>query len=699
MLQYIANEGKTFEERYAEAITKIPLYTDEWTDFNAADPGITILETLIGFETLQQDHILASSPEVQKRLLDMVGFVPQRSRRARLLIAADKVKQAVTLPANHRFLIGDLCFETERTIEIDDRRLLGVYGKACNRDKFDDFEFLLDIETKVPAAIFGQKPVAGDAFYMVANSLPAAGSEVIFYFTLQERFNRNPMRAHIENSFASIRWECFTTHGWEEIRVRDATNAFLTSGEVRMWMPEDAAVFEDTPISGYCIRAVLTRAEYDIRPKVTTVSAFLYEVWQKHTISESMTFGKTTEIEIISGMQEDVYVNVFAREAKGESYRLYDYSSDPSQPGRFYDRRDEGIDHIFIRFNRGKRGYAPERSRDCVRVVLYTEDVMRKYRLGKVLGYDHQRINLPYQRIVPHNFSVIARRIDENGEEIYDFVRPEHDEDGSLFYHLYENDGVIEIEDAGDFIGSDLFLAGLALHEGADGNIREGNRLTSAGETTGNVYFNPGKGTGGTFRETLEDARKRFLIYMDTAYTAVTVDDYERLVRTTPGLCIHKAHARMDETKNLVSVAVKPGTDEEFSKLPRIYIDTIQKRLEQRRLLTTRIELVQPVYTAVNVGGTVYVKLHYENCREEIIKTIKDRIDYLHSEKNFGERLHFDEVFHAVEMLDCVEFVYDLSIRPQTTTAAKMEDADILPAFNCLLYPGHINIETVTTTD
>ncbi len=699
MLKYISNEGKSYDERYVEAITTIPLYTDEWTDFNPADPGITILENLIGFETLQQEHILEAPPEVKRRLLEMVGFIPERGRRARLLLAADKVVSPVVLPTNHRFMIGNMVFETDRQVEIDDRKIIGVYGKKVSAEEFTPFDMLLDRETKVPASVFGEKPLAGDELYIVSNNLPPEGAETIFYFTLRERYNRNPMLAHSVNTFASIRWECYTSRGWVEMKVRDATNAFLSSGEVRMWIPENAEVYKETPVNGYCIRATLERAEYDIRPRITAIEAFLFEVWQKHTISENMSFGKSTEIEVVSGMNEEVYVNVFVRESKGESYRAYDYSQDPERQGRFYDRIDTDLGRMTIRFDKAVRGFGPERGRDCVRVVLYTEDVMRKYRVGKVLGFDHQRMSLPYKRIVPHNFSIIARRIDDDGEEFFDFVRPEKNEDGSLFYHLYESDGEIEIEDAGDFIGAELFLAGVAVHEGADGNIRAGNHLISVGENTGNSYYNPGEGKGGAFRETLEDVRRRFLKDMDMAYTAVTTKDYESIVKSTPGLCIHKAHARMDDTKNLVSIAVKPGTDEEFPRLPELYSTIIMKRLDQRRLLTSRIELVQPVYTEVNVKGTVYVKLHYDNSEQEIIETVKHHIDYLNSDKNFGDRLHFDEVFHAIEMLDCVEFVYDLSIRPKSMAAAKMEDADIIPAYNCLLYPGQINIETVTSTD
>ena len=152
----------------------------------------------------------------------------------------------------------------------------------------------------------------------------------------------------------------------------------------------------------------------------------------------------------------------------------------------------------------------------------------------------------------------------------------------------------------------------------------------------------------------------------------------------------------MDEDRNLVKIAVKEGTDEDFPPLSELYKKIIKERLEQRRLLATRIELLQPVYMPVNVTATVYVKLHYENTKESIKETIREKINYLSSDKNFGDILKFDEVFHAIEALDCVEYVYDLSLRPRSYAGAKVMDSDILPDKNCLLYPGDIRIETVT---
>ena len=155
----------------------------------------------------------------------------------------------------------------------------------------------------------------------------------------------------------------------------------------------------------------------------------------------------------------------------------------------------------------------------------------------------------------------------------------------------------------------------------------------------------------------------------------------------------------MDEARNLVKIAVKQGTDEEYPRISKMYEKIIHERLEARRLLTTRIELVQPVYMPVNVNATVYIKPHYENAAAIIEENIKKKIDYLNSDRNFGDVLRFDEVFHMIETLECVEYVYELSLRPNSFAGAKMQDADVVPDMNCLLYPGFIRIETLTFED
>ena len=703
MLTYIENDRKSFEERMAEAIADIPLYTSEWTNFNPSDPGITILETLLGFASLQQDNMDDIPFKVKQNLLRLVGFNIQKGRCARLLLSAGNVQEPVTIPANHRFRIGDLVFETNREIKLDKRHLIGIYGMKQEEEgaQFTDFSYLLDREVHVPALVYGERPRVGDCLYFVANRLPGPDEEFTFYASLKERNNRNPIDGRTKDLFAGIVWECFTNRGWEEMTVRDNTNAFLNSGEIRMWMPErPAEICLDAPQGGYCIRARLIRSEYDVLPRLTGVEAFLFETWQKMTICECHSINKTGEIELISEMAEESYIDVYCREGKGEPYRKYEYRPASEEPGRYYNIIHDSFGKYRIIFDKRRNGYGPEKIRDCVKIVVYTEDVMRRYALGQVLGYDDQTIKLPYEHVVASSFCIVARRKDENGEDIYDFVRPEKDADGALYYHLLENEGKIIIEEAGRFIGADLFLAAVTLTAGPDGNIREGNFLKAdKGLPEGITFYNPGAGTGGAFREKLENVRSRFLKDMENPYTAVTVNDYERLVRTTPGLCVKKAKAWMDETRNLVRIAVMQGTDEEHPMLSKMYEKIIKNRLEERRLLTTRVELVQPQYVPVNVSVTVYVKLHYDNAAKTIEEVIRQRVDYTSTERNFGQILKFDEIFHAIEVLECVEYVYELSLKPGSGGGAKLKDADILPGNNCLLYPGDIRIETLRFDD
>lgn len=763
MLEYISSERKTYDERYEEAISHIPLYTKDWTNYNPSDPGITILEVLTGYETLAQEHIDRVPFVVRENLLKMMGFRIKKGRPARLLLMAQGVTHPVTVPANHRFVIGDLIYETNRQIDLSGARMTGIYSKTAGG--FKDCSNLLDHETRVPKRIFGRHPEVGNAVYFVADKMPEPAGELILYIDLNMSADRNPLTEKMKNPFADVEFQIYTAEGFVPCKTRDFTSAFLTSGEIRIRMPEimplwsdgyddssnkadsgdsasdpardmavagksdnmdkehsngkadDGKAFDEVavtadeqsmadnrniidvpPMAGYLIRAVLKEANYDVAPKVTAVYPFLFEVWQKFSMSESYTYQRTSDITLKSSIIGESYTDVYCKEEKGSSYRKYIYTSSFDETGRYY-RQTVGEDgFIHIDFDKNITGFGPDKIKNCVKVVCYSEEVMRQYAIGRVMGYDDQLIDLPFENLVSDGFSIIARRDDGQGGYIYDFVRPDYEDDDALCYHLLEHDGKLIIEDAGDYIGAELFLAGIAVTRGDEGNIRAGNELLSAKSISDSPirFFNPGPGTGGALRERLDDVRKRFLADMEKSYTAVTESDFEQLVKATPGLIIHKAKAYMDEDKNMARIAVKPGNDEEFPKLTDYYKKIIMGYLDSRRLLSTRIELVSPVYTKVNVTGTVYVKLNYDNSLEQIERCIREKIDYIHTDKNFGDRLSFDDCFHAIELLDCVRNVYDLSVLPHSIAHARLVEADIVPDDNCLLYPGDIKIEIVT---
>lgn len=683
---------KTYQELISEAIMQIPLYTTEWTNFNPSDPGMTILENLTAFEALQQESIRQVTPQIRQKLLKMLGFTERKGRCARILMSAEGVKEPVELQANQPFYLGDLTFETNRRMRLGGYSLTGVYGQ--HDGSFQDYSYLINDDIPKAAMIFGETPGEGDCVYFTADRLPDPGEEMIFYMTLANRFNRNPYEEKGNNTFADLVWECYTGNGYEPMNVADYTSCFLVSGEVRMRMPNTAAaVCEELPKPAYVIRTRVIKADYDVSPKLLSVAGFLFEAWQKETKSVCYTFQKYSKITLNSELMEEGYLQVFCKEEKGSFYRRYEPVSEEGDRGRFYTLEHERYGVNTFSFDRRRFGFAPDKLKNAVKIMVYSEEMMRRFYLGIVQGYDAQELELPVKNIVAESFCIIAKRTDENGEEIFDFVRPNYYEEDSLTYYLLENEGKIVIEDAGVFIGAALYMGSCSITRGQEGNIRKGNHFRTGKNLQDIVFVNEGPGTGGCFRESIADVRERFLADMNKPYTAVTAADYESIVKSAPGLCIHKVRAVLREERNEVQIAVKPGTDERFPKLSDTYRKSLEQLLEKKRLLTTRVEIVPPVYLPINVKGVIYVKRHYEREQGLIEQTIREQLDYLESERNFGDVLKFDEVFRAVENLECVEYIYDLTLHPQYPGAAKIRDNDIYPNEDCLCYAGDIQLE------
>lgn len=683
---------KNHEQLMDENIGKIPLYSEEWTNYNPADPGITILENLSAFQILQQNQMDEMPDIVREKLLQLMGYRPGKGNGAKAYLEPRNALEDFLIPADQRFYVGNISFETTLERKMTASRIVGVYGRL--EEGLQDFGYVLNREIDLQAFVFGETPRAGMGLYLLLDKSLQPGEQGIFHVSVAERYRRNPFAENNSQLFSELEWSCFTSAGFVPMEVEDDTNGFLTNGLIRVTLPQQPMErYEQDGISGYVWRVVLRRAEYDIAPVLLHMTGFLFPVIQKETLVITHTFQKTSEVTLNCTMLETGYVRVFCKEQKGTSYRLYQECGGEPERGRMYLRKRNSYgEHTFV-FDRQRFGFAPEHVKNPVKIVLYNEEMMRKYYLGEIYGYDNQEIALPRQHVVTDTFSLIAERDAEDGGKIYDFVKPGKLGEQELSYYLYENEGKIVILDAGDYVGAKLYLASIAVTLGEEGNVRAGNTFIPEGYEDSIRFTNPVAGIGGRFQETLEDVRKRFIADMNTPHTAVLEKDYEALVYRVPGLCIAKVKAWMDREKNEVQIAVLPGMTDKFPKLSRIYQREIENWLEDRRLLSTRICIRQPVYQAVMTTGTIYVKPHYENCREQIERVIRRELDYIHGEQNFGTVLRFDRLFHAVEALECVAYLSEFGVAAEGGTYAVSEGADIRPDENCLLYPGKIKLE------
>ena len=692
MLKHKLIKEKSYQDRLMEAMLQIPLLTDEWTNYNPSDPGITILENLSIFETLQQDSIQEMPTEVRAALLKMMGFVPDKGRTARVLLKAIHQKEDLILPIGQKFQIGDITYETPRRTRFPACHILGLYSQSDGKQK--DISFCTDAEVDLQTKVFGNEPKIDDAIYIISDKLPEPGEQMFFYAECGENQYRVPFEKKRNDLFASVQWEVYTEQGFVVMNSHDFTGGFLTNGEIRMRMPKEAAaIYSKLPEEGYCIRGRLVRADYDMIPVLLQLDGFLLEVRQRMTKSIVISSGKSTNIHLRKDMVDRKYVSVLVREEVGGLYRQYKQAPAPQENGRFFDITETEEEYIYS-FNKGNHGYGPEKSRNSVRVILYDEEVMRKYRLATVLGYDRQIVTLPFSKLVADSFSLLLRK-EENGEVLFDFAKPGHEEAGAFNYTLAPESGQICIQEAGRFIGAQILLGSVVLFDGENGNVKAGNYFKGQGLPEDILFTNPAAGSGGCFRETQESVRNRFLEDIEKPFAAVTREDYEKLVLSTPGLCIKKARALMDPGRNQVRVVCLPALHDKSIAIREDYSKIILERLEQRRLLGTRVEIQQPLVVPVNVSAVIYIRQHYDNVDSKIRKLLEEKLNYLENEKNFGDSLSYDEIFRSIEQFPFVSYIYSLSIHLQDNSRGSMQNQDIIPVENGLIIPGNIHIETM----
>lgn len=691
---------KTYAELMEENIGKIPIYSSEWTNYNPSDPGITILESIAGAQIIQQNQMDEPSEAVRAKLLKMLGYVPNKGKSAKVYLEPCNQRERIHILADQRFIVGDMCFETNREIELVDSNIIGIY--SLYQGVYTDFSYVLERNMSMLANLFGTNPQVGTQLYFVMDKPLLPKETGTIHVEVMSDYGRTPFPPEQREVFAQLEWECYCEEGFVKMEVDDGTVEFLMSGEVVFCQPKKTpAILEEGPIKGYVYRATLTKSEYDVAPAISHISGFLFPVVQKETLAMTYGFAKGTEVDVHCNLLDESYVTVFAKEQKGSSYRKYEEwieENDSQVPsGRYYKKIQNEKKQMQILFEKEMFGYAPAHVKNPVKVVLYNEEIMQKYYLGEIYGYDNQEIKLPVGHVVTETFCVIARRSDGEGGYLYDFLKPNRMDEKKMSYYLYESEGKIVIQDPGDYVGATLFIGSVAVIRGEEGNVRKGNQFICK-ELEMN-FINPAKGEGGRFQESLEDVRKRLVADLNRPQTAVVLDDYEALVKSTPGLCIAKANAWRDEDRNEIQVVVMPKFEQDFPKMSAVYINLIEQFLEERRLLSTAIRVLQPQYVAVNVQGKIYVKPHFNHCEEEVKQAVRKELDYIRGKQKFGEQLRFDKVFHALDALECVSYVYELNIEAASTEYVKMEGADIIPEPKCLLYPGNIQLEILTVAE
>lgn len=670
-------EEKTYEQFMEEALLQIPFYTSDWTGYHLSDPGITTIENLSAFAVLQQNSMKQQTERMMEALYGLAGFERKTGSCAKVLLEASHVEEEYVLPAGQQFQVGALTFESENAVLLSKARLTHI----CLEDtagKIYDLNEIMQKESKYPVSIFSEHPQKGMKLYLFFEDFPEENEEIIFYLKTAQEYVRNKKdESGAVPDFAKIQWKCYTRQGFVNIEVEDETDQFLYDGRITVSLKGiHPAVWKLGKTSGYVLCAWLEQAEYDIPPKVSGISGFLFEVTQKETKSFIRIFKNTEEISYYHDILEEEYFKLYRKKEAEEAWTLCEDGE--------YEVIHEGF---------GMYTFLFAKEQEEILLSAYTEEMMRTWHLGTIYGYDGERMKLPAENIAWQGCSVIAeKQIKKTGKICYYYLQPGKDKTTGFHFQIEEESGSLKILDAGNLYGCELYLGGICTFQGEQGNLPAGKEFQPKGYRTGIRFSNPAPGMGGRYMESMESLKARFLDDIYQVHAAVTAEDYEHIVKNVPGLCIDKVRAYRSPKKNAVCIAVKPAHPG-MPKLSGKYKQMISQALEEKRMLNTVFELEQPVYLPVHVYGKIFVKDNYAKAGRQIEEVIRKELDYLHSEKNFGDVLKFDQIFSHVEALECVQSVGDFQIKPGNLSHASLEGADIRPADNCLIYPGEIKLD------
>src|SRR5215813_11560425 len=119
-------DDRTFSDLVAEARTRIPRYTPEWTDFNESDPGMALIE-LFAWMTDLLVYRLGKVPQLNYlKFLELIGFelTPARPATAEITFpiqpgytqATVTVPMATQVSTNTPDDQGPIVFETDRAL-------------------------------------------------------------------------------------------------------------------------------------------------------------------------------------------------------------------------------------------------------------------------------------------------------------------------------------------------------------------------------------------------------------------------------------------------------------------------------------------------------------------------------------------------------------------------------------------------------
>ncbi|MFS0555389.1 putative baseplate assembly protein [Brevibacillus sp. 179-C9.3 HS] len=735
-------DDRYFEEIVEQAKNGITKLQPEWGDHRHHDPGITLLEMFAWLMEMQQYYLNRITEKNERKFLQLMGVRPENQKCATTDVTFFGVSEEAILPEKTRLFAGNLPFETEHSLVLVPASLdrVLVHTESQTTDVSSS-----NAHNGVSYYAFGQEPKTGNRIYLGFDQPLPVGKAVSIGLRLFEDYPV-PIVPLTPTSFfvpsASLVWEYYGQNdrtqqmGWSPIsRVSDETMNFSFSGRVLIELEGEMKPLmlypaNDQPRFWLCV--TMRAGRFELAPRMEKIELNTVSVVQKETFSEVWEFDGTGQAEqslvLTSSLPLDGTVEVQWKEGRGWYSGWDEDEPDQADTGVFSYRvfRDPGHGTTTIRFG----SEMPVGSRN-IRVIAYQSDWAGQRLVGESNGLPNQVFRLNTQSILPESLVIqVARQVEDSPFPFWEdwTLVTDFDRSGPQDRHfmLVDSDGsevVFGNNEHGAIPERVEGMAGIRIiscqsGEGAKGNV-QGDQITRFlprnRQRTAVEVTNPRPASGGSDRETIDQAKRRMRMEWKKPQRAVTAEDYEAIALAVPGLRVARAKAiplyRVGElgaseqnAAAQMTVVIVPFSDQPTPLPSEGFLRTVRHQLEQRRLLTTEVHVVAPAYIKVTVFATIVVDPAFADKKQIVLQALKQYLTPLdvhnpstHQGKGweFGRPVYKSDLYEVLNQIEGVLYVTDLWIAAEGTGIIRDEGGDIQIPPHALVYSGEHVLELV----
>ena len=266
-------DDSPYEFLLSGALKALPNRAPDWTEYNASDPGVTLVELMAWLTEQQMYYTNRLRQDHYRKFLKLLGYTPQRAQPARLRIALDfpelEAQEGETtpvyVPQGTRFQSGQRYFESLSGCFSPTPKIVSMFRRTQS-EQVD----CLHLNSILP---FGESASGQQEFTIGLDRVPPKSMPLKLDLDLaagdppsQKEFSQAP------NHNAEVAWHYRVAGGWQPLQtLTDQTRQLSWSGHLCFAVPQNWEPVDDLSSAGkaYVLQLRLVRPGFDQAPEIT----------------------------------------------------------------------------------------------------------------------------------------------------------------------------------------------------------------------------------------------------------------------------------------------------------------------------------------------------------------------------------------------------------------------------------------------